>query len=119
MKERQTGAALLEALVGVLIFSIGILAVIGMQGTALRTVSDAKYRADASFIANQTLALAWGNPANLSAMVVTDEPVSELPDGKRSVAVVGNRITVTVRWQPPGSQDEHSFVVIGHVAIDG
>lgn len=119
MKGRQTGAALLEALVGVLIFSIGILAVIGMQGTALRTVSDAKYRADASFIANQTLARAWGNPTNLAAMAVTDESISELPGGKRSVEVDGSRITVTIRWQPPGSQDEHSFVVVGHVAIDG
>jgi type IV pilus assembly protein PilV len=41
---------LLEALVAILIFSISLLALVGMQAMAVRNVGEAKYRADASFL---------------------------------------------------------------------
>jgi type IV pilus assembly protein PilV len=43
---------LIEALIGILIFSIGILALIGMQGTAVKNATDARFRSDASYLAN-------------------------------------------------------------------
>jgi len=46
---------LLEALIGILIFSCGILALVGMQAAALRGVADARYRADAAGYANDLL----------------------------------------------------------------
>ncbi|MGH8741510.1 MAG: type IV pilus modification protein PilV, partial [Burkholderiales bacterium] len=55
----QQGVMLLEALIGILIFSIGILALIGMQATAMRTTIDAKYRSEASFLANEVLGIMW------------------------------------------------------------
>lgn len=116
---KQSGATLLEALIAVLIFSFGVLAVIGMQGTAVRTVTDAKYRADASFIANQRLAQAWGDPANLSAFAETETSISALPGGKRTTTVNGRQVTVEVSWQLPGSEETHRFVVVGHIGIDG
>ena len=51
----QGGATLLEAIIGILIFSLGILALVGMQALAIKQVNDAKYRADASFYANQII----------------------------------------------------------------
>lgn len=117
LAKQQTGATLLEALVAVLIFSFGILAVIGMQGAAVRAVSDAKYRADASFIANERLARAWSNPTHLAAFAENDTPIAALPNGRRTTAVDGRRMTVSVRWQPPG-EGEHEFVVVGHIGID-
>ena len=36
-------------MVAIFIFSIGVLAVIGMQAVSIRTAADAKYRADAAF----------------------------------------------------------------------
>ena len=64
---RQGGVALLEALIGILIFSIGILAVVGMQATAIKTVSDSKYRSEAAFLANQLLTQMWTDAGNVSA----------------------------------------------------
>lgn len=65
--ERQTGSVLLEALVAVVIFSFGLLAMISMQSAAVRSTTDAKYRADASFLANQLVGQMWGTVAgNLS-----------------------------------------------------
>ena len=114
---QQGGAALLEVLVAVLIFSIGILAVVGMQAFSVRAVSDAKYRADASFLANQALGRLWGDPTNLGAHAEVDADVDELPNGKRTVEISGDRATVTIRWQPPG-EGEHQFVAEAHVTVD-
>ena len=51
----QAGSMLLEALIAILIFSMGILAIVGMQGSAVRATSDAKYRSDASILANELI----------------------------------------------------------------
>ncbi|GMV03051.1 MAG: prepilin-type N-terminal cleavage/methylation domain-containing protein [Burkholderiaceae bacterium] len=113
---KQQGATLLEALVAVLIFSIGILAVVAMQAVSVRTVSDARYRADASFMANQAIGRLWGDPANLAAHAEADVDVAQLPNGKRTVAINGDRATVTIRWQLPGDA-EHQFVAEAWVNV--
>jgi len=114
---QQQGATLIEALVAVLIFSIGILAVVAMQAVSVRAVSDAQYRADASFLANQAIGRLWGDPANLAAHAEADVDVAELPGGKRTVAINGDRATVTIRWQLPGDA-EHRFVAESYVNVD-
>ncbi len=114
----QDGATLIEALVAVLIFSIGILAVMGMQAASVRIVTDSRYRAEASFIANQTLGRLWGDPANLAGHVENDVPVPGLPGGKRTVQINGRRAIVTINWQPPGDPVEHEFVAESFVNIN-
>ncbi|MCZ7561141.1 MAG: prepilin-type N-terminal cleavage/methylation domain-containing protein [Burkholderiaceae bacterium] len=113
----QEGATLVEALVAVLIFSIGVLAVVAMQAFAVTTVTDAKYRADASFLANQALGRLWGDPANLGLHAESDVDVAGLPNGKRSIAINGDRAVVTIRWQLPGG-DEHQFVAEARINVD-
>lgn len=63
----QKGAMLLEALIGILIFTVGILGLIGLQAVAAKAVSDSKYRGDAAFLANQILSEMWASdPTSLS-----------------------------------------------------
>ncbi len=50
---RQQGVFLIEALLGILIFSLGILALIGMQAAAISAQSDARYRIEAANIAEK------------------------------------------------------------------
>lgn len=57
----QQGSVVLEALIAILIFSMGILALVGMQATAINSVTDAKYRSDANYLANQILGVIWAN----------------------------------------------------------
>jgi len=63
---KQSGVMLLEALIAILIFSMGILALIGMQAIAISSTTDSKSRADASYLANQIIGQMWlenrGNP---------------------------------------------------------
>jgi len=52
---RQDGVMLIEALIGILIFAIGVLAVVGMQSQALRGAQDARFRTEAGQWANDLL----------------------------------------------------------------
>lgn len=113
----QSGVMLIEALVGVLIFSIGILALIGLQAVAVREITEAKFRSDASLVADQiagqlaasgvaSLAAAAGtysgtsNSSHAFAKAVID-PQTGLPNGQVVIAAAGNRMTITVTWTTP------------------
>jgi len=50
---------LIEALIAILIFSIGILAVVGMQGVAIKNVTESRSRSEAAFLASELLAQMW------------------------------------------------------------
>jgi type IV pilus assembly protein PilV len=112
----QKGSMLLEALISILIFSMGILAIVGMQGAAVSFTTDAKYRTDASFIANQAIGEMWGDRQNLStkAAALTGS-IATLPGGQRTIVVLGNQATVTVRWQLPGQSTPHSYIAIAQI----
>jgi type IV pilus assembly protein PilV len=55
MGKHQSGVLLIEALIAILIFSIGVIALMGVQAASVRTTSDAKIRMDAEFFADQLL----------------------------------------------------------------
>jgi type IV pilus assembly protein PilV len=55
----QSGSMLLEGLIAVLIFSMGILAIVGMQAAAVKASGDAKYRSDAGLLANELIGRMW------------------------------------------------------------
>jgi len=64
---QMQGVMLIEALLAILIFSIGVLAIVGMQAVAIKTVTDAKYRSQAAFLANELLAQIWNDASNPAA----------------------------------------------------
>jgi type IV pilus assembly protein PilV len=45
----QSGLALLESMLAVLIISIGILAIVGMQASAVQATTDTRFRAEAAY----------------------------------------------------------------------
>jgi type IV pilus assembly protein PilV len=55
----QSGMMLLEALIGILIFSLGVLALVAMQSVSVSNVSNAKYRVEAAFYADEIIHKAW------------------------------------------------------------
>jgi type IV pilus assembly protein PilV len=65
-RDSQSGAFLLEALIGILIFSLGVLGIVGLQARAIRYTSDAEYRAEAMYLANSLISQMWtDDPSNL------------------------------------------------------
>ena len=59
LRQRQRGAYLLEALIGILIFSFGILGIVGLQAQAIRFTNDSEYRAEAVYLANSLISQMW------------------------------------------------------------
>ncbi|MDD3379909.1 MAG: type IV pilus modification protein PilV [Rugosibacter sp.] len=55
MKKQQTGSFLLEAVIGILIFFIGVLAMIALQANSIAIQNDAQYRIEAANLADQML----------------------------------------------------------------
>lgn len=106
--KKQGGIVLLEGLIAIVIFAFGVLAVIGMQAATVRQTTDAKYRVDASFLANQSIGLMWADRDNLAGHAVENEKLDALPNGKRTIVVDGDEVTVTVTWQVPGDNKVHS-----------
>lgn len=116
-RTNQKGVMLLEALLGILLFSVGILAVVGMQAMAVKNVAESKYRMDASFLANQIIGEMWINRTNLAsyAYAGTGTPPAvdsawvarvnnSLPGSTTNpptIVIAGNSVTITVFWQHP------------------
>jgi type IV pilus assembly protein PilV len=107
-KSSQQGVVLLEALIAILIFSMGILALVGLQANMLQNTSSAKYRADASYLAQQKIGQMWADPANAGTQIVANEDMSALlPNGLRTVSqttaqAAAGQFSVVVGWTASG-----------------
>jgi len=137
----QRGAIMLEALIAILIFSLGILAVVGLQAGAIKLSSDAKYRSDASLLANQIIGQMWASDHTQTTFqtnfqtggaaynawltdVYKELPgVSGVAANKPTISVVANTstspasntVTVTIYWQIPGDASLHKAVAIADI----
>lgn len=119
-KSAQQGVVLIEAMIAILIFSIGVLGIVGMQANMVKNTSDAKFRADASDIAQQRIGQIWADPDPTRPGYVSfaesgTSISSALPNGTRTTTQSGVQFTVTVHWQEPGG-DPHSYTAIANIA---
>ncbi len=129
------GAMLLEALIGILIFSIGILALVGMQAASVKQVSSAKYRTDASLLANDLMGQMWlgdRTPVNLTTQFASPSGAAYLlwlarvtpvlPGSAAHLPSVNVRavpgtfaphaeVRITLYWQPP-SEPLHQYLLV-------
>ncbi len=140
---RAGGFTMIEVLVALLVFSLGILAMVSMQATAARMATDARDRAIATFLADQLLArMLISDPATADSFahkatgVVACAPqgaasanplvtawlaevAQQLPnaDADRQqivVAVATNQVTVNLCWRN-GDDAAHSLAVSNQV----
>lgn len=120
LNNKQQGSMLLEALIGILIFSMGILAIVGLQSSAIKATTDAKYRLDASFLANQIIGQMWVDPGYVvssgSKAAWEQRIANALPNGAGVITSVGNTVTVTVSWQPPNVNTASRYVTIATIS---
>ena len=119
----QTGTILIESLVAILIFSIGVLALVGFQANAIKANTDSRARAEASYLADQILGDIWaGDKKNLENYAGTyndgtttwGKQVQALKFTSATVGVNADQITVTISWTTPGG-GTHNFVQTGRV----
>lgn len=111
----QRGMALLEVLVSVLLFSLGVLGLIGLQARAMTFSIEAEDRNRAALLANEIASAMWlanTTAVDTSAAGATGagtpswnaRVLAELPGGTVTVAPTGavpNSAEVTIFWRPP------------------
>lgn len=132
---RQEGVMLLEALIGMLIFSLGILSLLGMQATAMRATMDAKYRSEAGFLANEIIGAMWVDRATLANYATSPATPASCPaaapcawiarveslmpqatgTAAPEIEVSGQQVTVTVRWKRPGETTVSNQVAVATI----
>ena len=139
LRNPQSGVMLLEALIGILIFSFGILAMVGMQAMGIKLATDSRDRAEASNLANQLVGEMWVNraalanyqyagtgtvPAALTNWIAQVD--ATLPDAAANRPIVtvgastlgasvGTETTVTLRWRNPNDTTVHRFAMTAYI----
>ena len=142
-RRRAAGFALVEVLVAVLLFTIGILGLIGLQATMTQTQTESKVRADAANLVDELATVMWGELgnkatiANLTAFNATGCSGSQacnawqiklgntLPGGTLADLTFNNvadtwdanhgMVTVTLQWSLPNGST-HKYVSTFNVA---
>lgn len=142
-RRNQTGAYLLEALIGILIFSFGILGIVGLQAQAIRFTNEAEFRAEAVYQANALISQMWAdNRATLQAnysspggpryLIFKDQVLAAFQGALSADPVVSvdnvpvvapplpappsktsNVVQVEIFWTVPGDPLPHNYTTTG------
>lgn len=119
----EGGFSLLEVLISVLLFSVGLLALIGMQAAVVGNAMDAEYRVQASYQANRIVGRMWVDRANLAEYDTESgasddldtwlkEVAEALPGAtgsnapKITVNAATGQVDIVIRWKRPGDGDD-------------
>ncbi len=136
----QTGFVMIEAMVSILIFSIGILALVSTLAMTTNKVSDAKYRTDASMLANQLIGQMWsGNRTQATLQANFSSPTGPLytpwaatvqntlpgvtgtlmptvaVSAVTATSTPSSYVTITIQWQAPQDKSAHVYTSVAQI----
>jgi type IV pilus assembly protein PilV len=113
-RRAQRGVALIEALMSILIFSIGVLGLMGLEARAINFSVDAEDRNRAALFASEVASTLWlsgsgnvGNAITANSTAwntsVADPTKTGLPNGGITVVQIGttNAADITITWRSP------------------
>jgi len=107
-RAKQRGGFLLEALVGILIFTLGVLGLFALQARAIGYSSDAQYRGEAAYLSNAYLSKMWAMPRGTLTALFDDAGEAEydafaarITDRLPGASLIANNPTVVIT-QPGG-----------------
>jgi type IV pilus assembly protein PilV len=141
----QGGFMLIEVLIAVLVFSLGVLTLVGLQAASIQQSSKAKYRADATLLANELIGQMWatdrtfttlsnnfatgggayqtwaGNVAAALPGADQNPPqvtVASVAGGGGAGATPSSQVTVVLSWKAPQDADDdpvHNLTVVTRI----
>lgn len=113
-KDKQSGIFLIEVMISILIFSIGVLGLVGLQAIAIQNSANAEGRTLASTLANDIVSQMWvrktsslSSPELSADITAWQDRVqsSRLPDAEGEVTEGAGITTVTVSWKAPSKTE--------------
>ncbi|MEJ6006402.1 pilus assembly protein PilV [Paucibacter sp. AS339] len=117
------GIALIEALVGIMIFAFGVLGLVGLQASMTKAQTGSKFRADASNLSSELLGVMWsdkpgslGNYTTASCAAYarckdwSDKVGKTLPSATTAVVVnaATGEVDITINWTQAG-EGQHRY----------
>jgi type IV pilus assembly protein PilV len=141
-RRRSRGFTLVEVLVAILVFSLGVLGLVRLQAGAVKMSTDARQRAEATFLADQLLArMLISDPATAStfahragagatcaptganstnALVIdwlaqVNATFPRAAPEAQQIIVNGTDVTVRLCWRNGENDDPHSLEVSNRV----
>lgn len=120
-RHRQQGAALLEALIAILLFSIGVLGIVALQAKASQFSVDSEDRTRAAMFANELVTQMWElQSTSLDSTTIASwqarvtASTSGLPSATATSSVDSSGVaTVTITWKAPwrkSAEQDNTYV---------
>ena len=107
-QRHQRGFSLIEVLVSVLLLSLGVLGLIGLQARTMEMSGEAEDRNRAAMLADDAASMMWmQHSVTLSSAALTawqNSVAAQLPNGAGTVTTVAGKadaVDVTITWRPP------------------
>lgn len=126
------GFMLIEVLVSVLLFSVGVLALIGLQANMNQAQGAAKDRTNAAYMANELVGMMWSDVTNLAryegagcasyarCKAWQDKVAQDLPNAQATVtmdALNPGDVTVEIQWTPVEG-DPHKYTTKTTISLN-
>jgi type IV pilus assembly protein PilV len=132
---RQSGIALLEAMMAIIILGIGLLGTVGMQARSYSALSDAGMRAEATLAAEKLIGVMNADVANIGLYNLAEngaatpqiapwvqETKAAIPGAVLSVAVLDQpaqnryQLDISIRWQRKAKSEANRHRVTSYIA---
>lgn len=130
VSRRTAGSALIESLISLLVFSIGLLSLLALLTATLKESDNARYRSEASLLASDLVSRMWSGERTLTALQQRfDLQANEYQQWLQRVQSVlpgisttrnapqlliddQRQITLTLYWQAPSDTERHQLVTV-------
>jgi type IV pilus assembly protein PilV len=130
----QKGVSLLEGLLTIILFSVGMLSLLMLLSTSLVEAGNARYRSEASLLASDLIGQMWTGDRSLSALRkrFTDTTSDDyqrwlktvhdrLPgtDGTKNLPSImidnQRKVKIALYWQAPGDGKKHQLLTVATI----
>ncbi len=130
MSSRRVGSALIESLLAVLVFSVGLLSLLALLTATLKESDNARYRSEASLLATDLVSRMWSGERSLQSLRQRFTPAADeyqrwlervrstlpgITDNQNLPELLiddERTIRLTLRWQIPSDTQQHQLVVV-------
>jgi type IV pilus assembly protein PilV len=113
------GFVLIEVLIAGLIFTFGVLGIVGLQAQMTRSQTLSKYRADAVNLAQELVGVMWSSPSEVASFVSScsgntrcapwqAKVERELPGATTNLQLDAGLVTIEIVWPTVNGQQRYS-----------
>ena len=127
---RRRGSALIEGLLALVVFSVGLIGLLMLLSASLVESGNARYRSEASLLASDLVGRMWSGDRSVTALqgrygdASTDDyqqwlqrvqvtlPGTKTTANLPQIAIDDDRnVTISLAWQAPGEASAHRLVI--------